>query len=111
MRVSYRKLWILCAQQDISKAELRKRAGLAPATFTKLRRDQEVNLSVLIRIAGVLDCAARSMRAGGRLWMEIGAGQSEAVRALCAARPLGNVEILRDYAGHPRVVCAVKRGL
>ena len=61
MKVSYRKLWILCAQQDISKAELRKRAGLAPATFTKLRRDQEVNLSVLIRIAGVLNCNAGDM--------------------------------------------------
>ena len=47
--------------QDISKAELRKRAGLAPATFTKLRRDQEVNLSVLIRIAGVLNCNAGDM--------------------------------------------------
>ena len=47
MAVSYKKLWVMCAEQEISKAELRKRAGLAPATFTKLRKNQEVNLSVL----------------------------------------------------------------
>ena len=58
MKVSYKKLWILCAQQELSYADLRKRTGLAPATFTKLRRNQEVNLSVLLRIASVLDCNA-----------------------------------------------------
>lgn len=56
MRVSYKKLWILLAHKEMSKAELRKLAGLAPATFTKLRRNQEVALSVLLKIAEVLDC-------------------------------------------------------
>ena len=42
----------------MSKAELRKLAGIAPATFTKLGRNQEVALSVLLRIAEVLDCDA-----------------------------------------------------
>ena len=40
----------------MSKAELRKSAGIAPATFTKLLRNQEVALSVLLKIAEVLDC-------------------------------------------------------
>ena len=44
MKVSYKKLWVMCAEQEISKAELRKRAGLAPATFTKLRKNQEVKV-------------------------------------------------------------------
>lgn len=61
MKVSYKKMWVLCAERELSKAELRKRAGLAPATFTKLRKNQEVNLSVLLRIAGVLDCNAGDM--------------------------------------------------
>ncbi len=61
MKVSYKKMWVLCAEQEISKAELRKRAGLAPATFTKLRKNQEVNLSVLLRIAAVLNCNAGEM--------------------------------------------------
>lgn len=61
MKVSYRKLWILCAAQEITPAELRKKAGIAPATFTKIRKNQEVNLSVLLRIAEVLHCNAGDM--------------------------------------------------
>ena len=58
MKVSFKKLWVLCAEKEISQAELRKQAGLASATFTKLRKNQEVNLSVLLRIAEVLNCNA-----------------------------------------------------
>ena len=61
MKVSYKKLWILCAEQEISQADLRKQAGLASATFTKLRKNQEVNLSVLLRIADILNCNAGDM--------------------------------------------------
>ena len=58
MKVSYKKLWIMLAEREMSKAELRKLAGIAPATFTKLGRNQEVALSVLLRIAEVLNCDA-----------------------------------------------------
>lgn len=61
MKVSYKKLWVLCAEQEISKAELRKQAGLSSATFTKLRKNQEVNLSVLLKIADVMNCNAGDM--------------------------------------------------
>ena len=46
MNVGYKKLWIMLAEQEISKATLRKQAGLSSATFTKLRKNQEVNESV-----------------------------------------------------------------
>lgn len=58
LRVSYKKLWVMLAEREMSKAELRKLAGIAPATFTKLGRNQEVALSVLLRIAEVLNCDA-----------------------------------------------------
>lgn len=61
MKVSYKKLWILCAEREMSKADLRKKAGLSSATFTKLRKNQEVNLSVLLKIAEVIDCNAGDM--------------------------------------------------
>ena len=61
MKVSYRKLWVLCAERDLTPAELRRQAGLAPATFTKLRKNQEVNLSVLLRVAEILHCNAGEM--------------------------------------------------
>lgn len=56
MTISYRKLWVMLAQRDMSKAELRRLAGLSPATFTKLRRNQSVSMEVLLKIAETLDC-------------------------------------------------------
>lgn len=56
MTLSYKKLWIMLAEHEMSKAELRRRAGLSPATFTKLRRNQSVSLEVLMKIAQVMDC-------------------------------------------------------
>lgn len=54
MKVSYKKLWILCAEQEISKGELRKRTGISTSTFTKLRKNQEVALSILMKIAEMM---------------------------------------------------------
>ena len=61
MKVSYKILWILCAEREISKAELRKRAGLSSATFTKLRKNQEVTLGVMLKIADIMQCNAGDM--------------------------------------------------
>ena len=61
MKVSYKKLWVLCAEREISKAELRKRAGLSSATFTKLRKNQEVTLGVMLKIAEVMQCNSGDM--------------------------------------------------
>ena len=54
MSVSYSKLWKMLIDKKMSKADLRKAAGLAPNTMTKLRRDEEVELSILCRICAVL---------------------------------------------------------
>ena len=61
MKVSYRKLWVLCAERGISKGDLRKRTGLSSATFTKLRKNQDVALSVLLKIADAMSCNAGDM--------------------------------------------------
>lgn len=55
MAISYNKLWKLLVDKKMSKADLRKAAGIAPNTMTRLRRDEEVTLSVLNRICVVLD--------------------------------------------------------
>lgn len=55
MAVSYNKLWKLLVDKKMSKADLRKAAGIAPNTMTRLRRDEEVSLSVLRRICVTLD--------------------------------------------------------
>lgn len=55
MGVSYNKLWKLLVDKKMSKADLRKAAGIAPNTMTRLRRDEEVSLGVLIKICTVLN--------------------------------------------------------
>ncbi len=56
MKISYNKLWKLLVDRKMSKADLRRAAALAPNTLTKLRRDEEVALSVLRRICESLEC-------------------------------------------------------
>lgn len=56
MRVSYKKLWMLLIQKDITKPQLRKDLSLATGTMSKLNKGEEVALSVLLRICGYLDC-------------------------------------------------------
>lgn len=54
MGVSYNKLWKLLIDNKMSTAELRKQAGIAPNTMTRMRKDQEVTLQILGRICNVL---------------------------------------------------------
>lgn len=56
MRISYKKLWILLIEKDISPATLRKDLNIATSTMTKLRKNEEVALSVMLRICEYLDC-------------------------------------------------------
>lgn len=56
MKVTYKKLWLLLVERDISPATLRKDLNIASGTMTKMRRNEEVALSVLLRICGYLDC-------------------------------------------------------
>ncbi len=55
MAVSYNKLWKLLIDRKMTQAELRKIAGIAPNTLTKLRKDEPVAMSVLEKICAALD--------------------------------------------------------
>ena len=55
MAISYNKLWKLLVDKKMSKADLRKAAGIAPNTMTRLRRDEEVTLAGLNRICVALE--------------------------------------------------------
>ena len=56
MGISYKKLWIMLVEKDISQATFRKDLNIATGTMTKMRRNEEVALSVLLRICEYLDC-------------------------------------------------------
>lgn len=56
MKISYKKLWILLLEKEINKAAFRKDLNIATGTMTKLNRNEEVSLSVLLRICDYLKC-------------------------------------------------------
>ena len=56
MKISYKKLWVLLIQRDITKVTLRKELGISTSTMSKLNKGEEVALSVLVRICDYLDC-------------------------------------------------------
>ena len=47
IKISYKKLWILLVEKDISAATLRKDLNIATGTMTKMRKNEEVALSVM----------------------------------------------------------------
>lgn len=56
MQISYKKLWIMLIEREINQATFRKDLNIATGTMTKMRRNEEVALSVLLRICEYLDC-------------------------------------------------------
>lgn len=55
MAISYKKLWKLLIDKEMTAVELRQATGIAPNTMTKLRKDEEVSLSVLVKICTALN--------------------------------------------------------
>lgn len=56
MKISYKKLWMLLIERDLSPVKLRRDLSIATGTMTKLRKNEEVALSVLLRICEYLNC-------------------------------------------------------
>lgn len=56
MKISYKKLWMLLIQRDITKVRLKRDLGLAAGTMSKLNKGEDVALSVLLRICDYLNC-------------------------------------------------------
>ena len=55
MAISYKKLWKLLIDKNMTAVDLRLATGIAPNTVTKLRRDEEVSMSVLVKICTALN--------------------------------------------------------
>ena len=56
MAVSYKKLWKLLIDKDIKKKDLSVKAGVSPATITKMGKGGHVTTEVLLKICMALDC-------------------------------------------------------
>ena len=56
MKISYKKLWVMLIEREIPKSTLRKDIELSPGTMSKLNKNEDVALSVLLRICDYLNC-------------------------------------------------------
>lgn len=56
MQITYKKLWILLIEKQITKAQLRKAVNISPATLTKLNKNEYVSLEIITRICCYLSC-------------------------------------------------------
>ena len=56
VKISYKPLWKLLIDREMTKTELRKRTQIAPSTFTKMNNDQQGSLDIVARICIELKC-------------------------------------------------------
>ena len=54
--VSYKKLWKLLIDKDMKKKDLCEKAGISPASVTKMGRNGHVTTEILVKICAALDC-------------------------------------------------------
>ena len=53
--VSYKPLFKLLVDRDMSVSDLWKKAGISPNTMTKIRRSEEVSMTILTKICKTLN--------------------------------------------------------
>ncbi len=56
IKISYKPLWRLLLERDMTKVGLRKKTQIAPSTFTKMSNNEQVSLDILARICLELKC-------------------------------------------------------
>ncbi|UUM19791.1 MULTISPECIES: helix-turn-helix transcriptional regulator [unclassified Mycoplasma] len=56
MKFSFKPLWKLLIDKEITNKELMERAKISKSTFYKLKNDKNVTTDVLLRICTELDC-------------------------------------------------------
>lgn len=56
MAVSYKKLWKILIDKDMTKTQLRKDSGISTGALAKLGKNENVNTEVLVKICNTLRC-------------------------------------------------------
>jgi DNA-binding Xre family transcriptional regulator len=57
MGVTYKKLWIMLIERNISKPQFREMVDVSPATITKLNRNRYVQMEILEKVCRTLNCS------------------------------------------------------
>ena len=56
MAVSYNILWKLLLDREMSKTEMRLKAGISTKMLAKLGKNENVNTDVLVKICRAMEC-------------------------------------------------------
>lgn len=56
MKISYKKLWIMLLEKELSKQQFREKLEIAPGTMTKLNKGRDVSLATLLKICEYFKC-------------------------------------------------------
>ena len=56
MEVSYNKLWKMLIDKEMSRTQMRLKAGISTKALAKLGKNESVNIDILIKICVALEC-------------------------------------------------------
>ena len=56
MKVCYKKLWKLLIDKDMTRTELRLKAGISSVALAKLGKDEGVTTNILVKVCAALNC-------------------------------------------------------
>ena len=61
MTVSYKKLWKLLIDRDMKNKDLLAAAGISQSSLSKMRRNENVNMDILVKVCTALNCDIRDI--------------------------------------------------
>ena len=61
MAFSYKPLWKLLIDRDMTKKQLMQSAGISESTMDKMARGEQVSMEIIDRICSCLDCNIESI--------------------------------------------------
>jgi DNA-binding Xre family transcriptional regulator len=81
--LSYKKLWKLLIDRNLTKSELRLKAGISTTTLAKLSKGETIRTDILVRICTALDCDTSDIMEFDRTDADLSklSGESKMVRS------------------------------
>ena len=56
MRISYRPLWVMLAEREMTKKQLREISGISTASLAKLGKGENLTTDTLLKLSKALNC-------------------------------------------------------
>ena len=56
MKISYKRLWKLLIDREMLKKDLAEKADISMTSIAKLRKNENVNTDILLKICNALEC-------------------------------------------------------